>query len=140
MTSGLWVELNNINRAVNARIHSARDDVLHGIADHWTEGQTEGDCEDYAIAKKQALIAAGWSADQLLYAVVEGPQTPFHAVLLVRTSEGDVILDNLTEGILTARESGYRFIARQSMSDPYRWVSLAQGPAESMSVGHIITR
>lgn len=140
MTGPRRAELTRINKTVNARIQPASDETLYGVADHWTAGRTEGDCEDYVIAKKLALIAAGWSADQLLYAVVEGSRTPFHAVLLVRTSDGDIVLDNLTDQIVPARESGYRFIIRQFAANPYRWVSLEHGRIEEMRTGHIVTR
>ena len=96
----------------------------HGVPDHWTAARVAGDCEDYMIAKKQALLAAGWAADQLLYAVVEGIETPYHAVLVVRTDQGDLVLDNLRAGIVPWELSGYRFVVRQSAADPRRWVEV----------------
>lgn len=114
--------LHRVNGQVNARIRAARDLDLYGVSDFWTAGRRTGDCEDYMIAKKQALLEAGWAADQLLYAVVEGTETPYHAVLIVRTDRGDLVLDNLRTRVVDWRASGYRFVVRQSAADPRQWV------------------
>ena len=34
------------------------------------------DCEDYALAKRAALIAAGWPPEALLLGVVKGVESP----------------------------------------------------------------
>lgn len=117
-----WVELQRLNLRLNAEIAPQDDIALYGQSDFWTRGALAGDCEDYIIAKKHALIAAGWAADQLLYAVVEGRRTAYHAVLIARTDQGELVLDNLTDEILDWQESGYRFIVRQSAATPHRWV------------------
>ena len=119
--------LRRTNARINAQIRAGRDIELYGVSDYWTAGGRFGDCEDYIVAKKQALIAAGWAADQLLYAVVVGTETPYHAVLVVRTDRGDLVLDNLRPEILDWRASGYSFVVRQSAADPRRWVRI-QGP------------
>ena len=125
-------ELQRINSKVNARIRAGHDYELYGISDFWTSGRNIGDCEDYMIAKKQALIAAGWSADQVLYAVVIGTETPYHAVLIVRTDKGDLVMDNLRGQILDWRASGYRFVVRQSAANPQQWVRIVE-PADRVA-------
>ena len=47
-----------------------------------------------------------------------------HAVLTVVTDQGDFILDNQNEDILLWSKTGYRFVKRQSQSNPNVWVSL----------------
>ena len=47
-----------------------------------------------------------------------------HAVLTVKTDKGEFILDNQAEEILLWSETGYRFVKRQSQSNPNQWVSL----------------
>ncbi len=47
-----------------------------------------------------------------------------HAVLMVRTDRGDFILDNQEPKVLLWTETGYKFIKRQSLENPNRWVSL----------------
>jgi predicted transglutaminase-like cysteine proteinase len=46
-----------------------------------------------------------------------------HAVLTVRTDRGDFILDNQTPEVLFWYETSYRYLMRQSTSDPNIWVS-----------------
>ena len=134
MTPSSLAVLVSLNTEINRRIRPASDLVAYGVADHWTVGERAGDCEDYVVAKKQALLAAGWHAGQLLYAVVESRQN-HHAVLIVRTSAGDLVLDNLTDQIMPWHETGYRFVTRQSAEAPDRWVHLSQ-PSDS---GRLIT-
>lgn len=131
-----WARLVTLNRRINARIAPADDASVYGTADFWTIGRTIGDCEDYMIAKKQELLDRGWTADQLLYAVVEGRETQFHAVLILRTDQGDYVLDNLTDRVLSWEDSGYRFIVRQSAESPLNWVEIA--PTAKIAV--LITR
>ncbi|MEM7059823.1 MAG: transglutaminase-like cysteine peptidase [Pseudomonadota bacterium] len=122
LTAERWQALRDVNLRVNNRL-APRDDLeVYGTSDFWTAGRFVGDCEDYMIAKKQDLIAAGWAADQVLYAVVEGIETPYHAVLIVRTQQGDFVLDNLTDRITRWDLSGYNFVIRQSAEQPDRWV------------------
>ena len=110
--------------------------------DYWTIGRHQGDCEDFIIAKKHALMAKGWKADQLLYAVVEGRYSEYHAVLVVRTEWGDYVLDNLNGQIAPWQETRYRFIIRQSAANPNAWVRVAgSAAAVSASAGAgIVTR
>ena len=140
MTAERWSQLQVVNRAINTRVAPREDAEIYGVSDYWTAGAHVGDCEDYMIAKKQALIAAGWAADQVLYAVVVGIETPHHAVLVVRTDRGDFVLDNLRDEILPWEETGYRFVVRQSSENPHRWVHVLQGPAKSDGNDRIATR
>jgi len=124
LTPALWAELGRVNATLNARIAPEQDLTLYGTSDYWTLARDLGDCEDYMIAKKQALMARGWAADQLLYAVVEGTVTPYHAVLIVRTDRGEFVLDNMTDRVVPWDASGYRFVVRQSAARPHRWVEV----------------
>lgn len=129
MSKARWAQLLQINDRLNTRIRSVADQHNYGVSDYWTIGQETGDCEDYIIAKKQALIAAGWAADQLLYAVVEGRYSEYHAVLIARTDWGDYVLDNLTGRIAPWEKTRYRFIIRQSAANPHAWVHVAEAAA-----------
>ena len=133
-----WKELVSINSDFNWRIRPVED---RG-PDHWTMGRRYGDCEDYAIAKKHALIAAGWAPDQLLYAVVEGRRSPYHLVLIVRTDKGDYVLDNLTDRIRPWQDSGYKFIVRQRAENPTKWAYVTGAGDRLAQVGrpNVITR
>ena len=49
-----------------------------------------------------------------------------HAVLTVKSDRGEYILDNQTNDVLSWADTGYRFVKRQSQSDPNVWVSLGE--------------
>jgi hypothetical protein len=48
-----------------------------------------------------------------------------HAVLMVRTDRGDLVLDNQNARVLVWQDTPYEFIKRQSQSDPGKWVGIA---------------
>jgi len=125
MTEPRWQQVLDLNERLNDAIRPRDDIDVYGVSDYWTEGRGIGDCEDYIIAKKQALMRAGWRADQLLYAVVEGFRLPYHAVLVLRTMDGDYVLDNLTDRIEPWEETGYDFVIRQSAAAPANWVRVS---------------
>ncbi|MEM1162462.1 MAG: transglutaminase-like cysteine peptidase [Pseudomonadota bacterium] len=128
LTASAWTQLVSANEMINQSMRPEGDMALHGQSDYWTVGGVAGDCEDYAIAKKQALMRMGWAADQLLYAVVDGFDTPYHAVLIVRTDQGDYVLDNINRDIRRWDKSGYRFVIRQSADNPHSWVRVVPPP------------
>lgn len=117
-------ELDEINRLVNARIAPATDMELYGVLEHWTIPTTSGDCEDYALLKRQILIKKGWPPGALLMTVVRDERGDGHAVLTARTSLGDYVLDNKVADIKLWHQTGYRFVMRQSYVDPRLWMSL----------------
>jgi predicted transglutaminase-like cysteine proteinase len=72
------------------------------------------------------LIKAGWPRSALLITVVRDKKGAGHAVLTVRTTRGEFVLDNQEALVLPWEESGYRFVKRQSQSDPNTWVTLGE--------------
>ena len=68
----------------------------------------------------------GWPREALLMTVVRDQHGEGHAVLTVKTDRGELILDNQTNDILYWSDTGYRFVKRQSQSDPNVWVSLGE--------------
>ncbi|MCA1491768.1 transglutaminase-like cysteine peptidase [Sinorhizobium alkalisoli] len=119
-------ELKQVNRAVNARIEERSDLSTSGRDDDWRLPTRYGDCEDFAILKKHELLARGWPASALLLTVARY-QGQGHTVLTVRTSEGDLVLDNLTNSIRDWSRTPYSYFARQSQADGRRWELIA-GP------------
>ncbi|OYX12303.1 MAG: hypothetical protein B7Z15_10160 [Rhizobiales bacterium 32-66-8] len=118
-------ELENTNRSLNDSIAPLTDLEHFGETERWTfPVDGKGDCEDYVLAKRHALIAQGWPASVLLITVVRDRDGDGHAVLTVVTDRGDLVLDNQAADILTWQETGYRFVKRQSQGDPNLWVSL----------------
>lgn len=116
-------ELASVNRAVNRAIRPRHKALVNGLGD-WTIAPVAGDCNDFAVTKRHELLKRGWAMNSLLLAAVETAWGENHLVLVVRTDDDDFVLDNLTGQIKPWRETGYRWVKRQSASDPSRWVSL----------------
>jgi len=117
-------QLDHVNRAINRLIEPATDQEIFGIAEYWTLPMTRGDCEDYALLKRQVLMQRGWPASALLITVVRDEKNDGHAILTARTSKGDFILDNKFDDVRPWHAVAYTFIMRQSYINPKVWVSL----------------
>jgi predicted transglutaminase-like cysteine proteinase len=130
LSTRAWTELNRLNIAVNTKIKPMTDMDHWGVVERWNyPDDGYGDCEDYALEKRKLLMQAGWPREALLMTVVRDQNGNGHAVLTVKTDRGEYILDNQTSDILLWSETGYRFVKRQSQSDPNIWVSLGEPPA-----------
>jgi predicted transglutaminase-like cysteine proteinase len=125
-------QLDAINRAVNREIEPATDLEIYGQTEYWTIPTTKGDCEDYALLKRQRLMRLGWPASALLMTVVRDHKGEGHAVLTARTVQGDFILDNKTDEVKVWHRTGYEYIMRQSYLNPRIWMSL--DPREAPAV------
>ncbi len=108
--------LGQVNSRVNRMIRPKAD----GRVDVWTISTNAGDCEDYVLAKRMALIAAGMPPAALRIATVQTRRGEGHAVLIVRTSAGDIVLDNLDPRLRGREQLGYRIVAMMS-ADPLVW-------------------
>ncbi len=120
-----WTDLVRINNWVNENVKPMTDMDHWGVVEKWSyPDDGYGDCEDYALLKRRMLVEAGWPREALLMTVVREANGNGHAVLTVKTDKGEFILDNQAEKILLWSETSYRFVKRQSQTDPNRWVSL----------------
>jgi predicted transglutaminase-like cysteine proteinase len=115
MTPNLMAVLKQVNLHVNRSIRPKVDS-----ADIWNLNPAEGDCEDYVLTKRSMLIRNGVSAGSLRIAYTHTRRGEPHAVLVVRTSEGDYVLDNLNNSVKTLRASGYT-IRSMSNANPTNW-------------------
>jgi predicted transglutaminase-like cysteine proteinase len=91
-----------INRAVDTAISPASDERQWGETDRWstpfeTLQSSRGDCEDYAILKYVALLAAGVPAADVKIVILKHllPRED-HAAVAARVDGEWLILDNLT--------------------------------------------
>lgn len=128
MSAQDWKTVRNINRDVNRQIRSGSDTRVYGRDDYWAVpngANARGDCEDYVLAKRQALVRAGYPTGALSIAVVETRWGEVHAVLLVATDEGDFVLDNLTGRISRWDQVSYRWRERQAPGKTFEWVRMA---------------
>lgn len=119
-------ELEEINEAVNEEISQIPEFSFFTASykDEWKLPTNSGDCEDLALLKQKRLIDKGWPESALLVTVVDMADGVRHAVLTVRTEDGDLILDNITDEVKYWREVNYRWIKRQSTRNMMRWVEI----------------
>jgi predicted transglutaminase-like cysteine proteinase len=127
LTSKAWSDMVKVNNWANDNIKPITDLEHWGVVERWNyPDDGYGDCEDYVLLKRRMLIQAGWPREALLVTVVRDKKGDGHAVLTVKTNGGDFILDNQEPQILPWNETGYRFVKRQSQSDPNVWVELGE--------------
>ena len=133
LSKAAWRDLVALNDQVNHAIEPVTDLENYGKAEWWaypTNGK--GDCEDYVLLKRKLLIDAGWPRSALLITVVRDKKGDGHAVLMVKTDRGEFVLDNQEQRVLPWRDTGYRYVKRQSQLSPNVWVSLGDTQTTSM--------
>jgi predicted transglutaminase-like cysteine proteinase len=124
LTPQRWKELHQINDEVNQYI--IPDPDLGPETEKWKIAPLSGNCHDYAVTKRHELLARGWPSRDLLLAEVVIPSGEHHLVLVVRTKDVDLVLDNLKTAILpVARTYGrYQWVRIQTPHNPYLWVKV----------------
>ena len=127
LTASVWHTLATVNRRVNARIKPITDMAHWGVVDRWDfPDDGFGDCEDIQLLKRRMLIERRLPRRALRMTVVIDEIGEGHAVLMVRTDRGDLILDNKTNAVLAWQRTGYTFIKREGQ-DGRAWVTLNNG-------------
>ncbi|MEZ5960626.1 MAG: transglutaminase-like cysteine peptidase [Hyphomonadaceae bacterium] len=125
LTEERWRELRRVNREINRAIRPTTDRALYGVEEYWQRpllvgaAGARGDCEDYVLEKRARLLALGYAPDSIAMAVAIAPGVGLHAVLIVQTDRGDVVLDNLYGE------------PRRLVSLDYVWISRQVGPTLS---------
>jgi len=127
LTQHGWQVLNTINTRVNTTVVAMTDQDIYGKEEYWAYPVDAGDCEDFVLEKRRQLLAKGFSAADLLITVVRKPDGEGHAVLTVRTSEGDFILDNLSADVKLWTDTPYTYLKRQASFNSGRWVTIENG-------------
>ena len=116
-----------LNRHFNRYIRRASDQRQYGVDDYWatpTDLSPSGDCEDYVLAKRRGLIDLGYDPKAFSIALVVTPWGEDHAVLLMSTTTGEVVLDNLSQGIVGWDQTNYRWVKRQVPGRSLEWVQI----------------
>jgi len=127
LTATAWSDMIKVNAWVNDNIKPITDLEHWGVVEQWDyPDDGKGDCEDYVLLKRRMLMQAGWPREALLITVVRDKKGDGHAVLTVKTNKGEFILDNQEAEVLAWNKTGYRFVKRQSQSDPNVWVALGE--------------
>ncbi len=120
MTQAKFIRLAQVNAFVNNLITYRSD-----TKDIWREPGTEGDCEDYAIAKMAKLMKHGWPRGALRLAICkfyrygqplsDPGRWVIHAVLHVDTDHGTWAMDNRHAFIKRYRMLGYIWMYREGI-------------------------
>ena len=127
LSAQAWKALERVNAYVNTHVKPMTDMEHWGVVERWNyPDDGYGDCEDYVLQKRRMLMQAGWPREALLITVVRDKHGDGHAILTVKTDKGEYILDNQVDQILLWSDTGYRFVKRQSQSDPNVWVALGE--------------
>ncbi|HZL59306.1 MAG TPA: transglutaminase-like cysteine peptidase [Stellaceae bacterium] len=113
-------ELEQVQESVNRAVQPQAEPEQ--AWDYPTSGA--GDCNSYALEKRRELMALGWPRSALLLTAALTERGEGHLVLLARTSEGDLVLDNRLPRVAPWRDLPYRWLARQSDVAPLQWVGL----------------
>jgi predicted transglutaminase-like cysteine proteinase len=123
LTTERLAELTAINSRINGAIRPAPN--MQGLAgEKWLISPALGDCNDYAVTKRHELLDRGWPSRSLLLAEVVTPSGEHHLVVVVRTKQGDYVLDNLSPAIRLWAKVPYRWVRMQSVANPKFWSSI----------------
>jgi len=135
LTDAVFKKIQRINAYVNKTVAAVSDADHWGVVDQWdypTDGK--GDCEDFALLKRHMLIEEGFPRQALLMSVVKDKNGDGHAVLTVKTSRGEFVLDNMTDAVKLWTSTPYRFVKRQSQQNQNAWVAIGVPTSAPMYV------
>lgn len=121
-----------VNRAIRAEVEPLGRDF-------WQVSPIAGDCEDYALTKQAALIAAGLPPGSVRLATAELQDGTLHAVATVETEAGTLVLDNLESAVVPLRALPYRWLRLQGPDGGLRWLELASGTVPRSATAATVT-
>lgn len=124
--------LKRVNQSVNTSITPAPKSYGTELQDGWTIAPAIGDCNDYAVTKRHELMESGLPVKALRLSVVKTSSGIGHLVLIVVTTKGDIVMDNLTEAIRPWQHTDYHWLKIQSANDPRFWYEV-KAPDTSVS-------
>lgn len=130
LTELRWSELNTVNTEINRGI--VPESVTDAGPLEWTIAPQAGDCTDYATTKRHQLLMLGWPSRALLLAEVMLPSGAHHLVLVVRTTQMDLVLDNLDPNIRMPAMTYRRWFRIETPQNPRLW---ARAQLSSISDG-----
>ncbi len=117
-----------INLKVNRKYRQVEDQYQYGLSEFWSlPTSMGGDCEDFALAKKKELVSRGVPPQRLLITTVLDRDMRAHAVLVLRMSDGDFVLDSQTNRIKLWSDTGYSFLRMQNPDAPEQWLAVFAG-------------
>ncbi len=111
--------LDSVNAQTNASIVYVPERI-----DHWTLAPKRGDCDDYALTKRDELIKRGVPKGALHMAFALMAWGEPHVVLLVDTTEGQKVLDNLTDEVYDLEQMMAQRLSIQDATHPRKWTQI----------------
>lgn len=130
LTPELFDLMDTINGEVNSAISPTAKRYGSNLGDGWNIAPFSGDCNDYAVTKRHALLQRGVPSRSLRLSVVKTASGIGHLVLVVSTTKGPLVLDNLANSIRPWHVTGYQWLKIQSADNANYWYDIAP------SVGH----
>ena len=126
LTDEKWQQIKQVNKKVNAGIRYTSEAV-----DSWNvilelNGDSPGDCDDYASTKRQLLIDLGFDWRDLRLATCwtkhdRDEWKNYHLVLVVDTNKGKLVLDNAWDDIDHMEDRKYLFHKIQDFTSVTGW-------------------
>ena len=104
-------------------LSSAADQTAFGRKEFWTANARTGDCEDFALAKRSRLLRKGFKPSQLLLTMGYNGREA-HTVLVVRTRDGDYVLDNLHDDVQPVQSARMSFQKIQAPDHGGKWLKV----------------
>jgi len=118
----------SVNSQINRQTDQIEDQAQYGRQEYWALPTSRGgDCEDIVLLKKKKLLEKGVASETLLIATVLDLNRNSHAVLVLRTKQGDFVLDSLQDKIIPWRSTGYTFLKMQNPKSLRRWDAVLAG-------------
>jgi len=122
----MLAEITRVNQRVNNQMTWQTDFDIYGVEERWTMPLSlglgsAGDCEDFALEKRRRLLELGVPPAALALAITYSESTGRHAVLVVRTAQGDYVLDNTTPWVLPWATTGYQWLNIQEGESLMQW-------------------
>jgi hypothetical protein len=88
------------------------------------------------MTKRSILVDRGYPASALLLAVLWTPSLERHAVLIVKSNQGDLVLDNLKDQVVRWDTLPYQWMKISTPEDPQFWRAVRlQKAVSSASAG-----
>lgn len=115
------------NIIINAAIVPMEDKRQYGEEEYWNFPDTgAGDCEDYVLAKMKRFhekFGVPLNNMSIVHVEITPDQKDVgrHAILAVRTSDGDYLFDNQTNKVMFPFETPYKFVSATSFEKFTEW-------------------
>jgi predicted transglutaminase-like cysteine proteinase len=116
--------LERVNHRVNLSIVSKSKNYGSNLEDMWRVAPDQGDCNDYAVTKRHELLKNGLPSSALRLSVTKTSAGIGHLVLVVITTQGDLVMDNLSDEVQAWQTTDYQWLKIQSVHNPNYWVEI----------------